>query len=283
VKMSTAWFRFRSLSPANYFMAAAGLGIDYVEVPLYGNAEKWWGPVLPEDMKRLASTCGVTMVAGVAAVDLTAPFDMLGRPLTEDVAEFNRAFAMALIDKAAALGLEVVRIAEPNIGPKHQHLATQYVEDMGAALRPIADRAESYGIQVVVENYGFASDQMVALLDAADHDNLGTLFDPCNYVRMGEDALVALHKVLDRVYYCHLKDTLVDEQGKPEELFSGSRFRPSVAVGNGDIDWRPLLTTLAESYSGYASIEYEVVEDLLLGTKRSLDYVVSILQQADSA
>jgi sugar phosphate isomerase/epimerase len=276
--MSTAWFRFRSFSPANYFMAAAGLGLKYVEVPLYGNAERWWGPVLPQDMKDLAATCGVTMVAGVAAVDLVAPFDMLGRPLSEDVARFNRAFAMARIDKAAALGLEVVRIAEPNIGPEHQHLAERYVQDMAVALGPIADRAQSRGIQVVIENYGFSSDQMAALLDAADHENVGTLFDPCNYARMGEDPLEALRKIQDRVFYCHLKDTLLDEHGTPDQLFAGSRFRPSVAVGEGDIDWVPLLTALAQSYSGYASIEYEVVDDLLLGTRRSLDYVAAILQ-----
>jgi len=279
MKMSTAWFRFRTFSPANYFVAAAGLGVEYVEVTLYSDSSKWFGPGLPDEMRRLAETCGVRMVAGVCALDLAAPFDELGRPLTEDFAEYNRILALRAIDQAADLGLDIVRITEPNIGPQHQHLAEQYLEDTGLALRPIADRAESKGIQVAVENYGLTSDQMVALLDAADHDNVGTLFDPCNYARMGEDPLAALLNVQDRIVYCHLKDTRNDEQGTPEAFFAGSRFRPSVAVGDGDIDWGPLLEKLTETYSGYASIEYENVDDLLLGTRRSLEHVAARLQQ----
>ncbi len=278
MKMSTAWFRFSEFSPANYFKAVAGLGVEYVEVTLYEDASRWYGPVLADDVKRLAELCGVRMVAGVAALDLAAPFDELGRPMTEDFAGYNGILGLRVIDWAADLGLEVVRITEPNIGPEHQHLADKYVNDIGVALRPIADYAQEKGIEVAVENYGLTSDQMVGILDAADHDNVGTLFDPCNYARMGEDPLTALLKVQDRVVYCHLKDTRHDEQGTPEEFFAGSRWRPSVAVGDGDIDWSPLLETLTQSYSGYASIEYENVDDLLLGTRRSLDYIADILQ-----
>jgi sugar phosphate isomerase/epimerase len=281
MKMSTAWFRFRGFSPANYFMAVAGLGIEYVEVTLYSDSSKWFGPVLPDETRRLAQDCGVRMVSGVAALDLAGPFDELGRPLTDEAAGYSRVMGLRAIDQAEALGLDVVRITEPNIGPEHQHLAEKYVNDIGVALCPIADRALDKGIQVAVENYGLTSDQMVWLLDAADHENVGTLFDPCNYARMGEDPLEALLKIQDRVVYCHLKDTRSDEQGSPEAFFPGSRFRPSVAVGDGDIDWTPLLTKLTESYNGYASIEYENVDDLLLGTRRSLDYVAATLQQTD--
>lgn len=282
MKMSTAWFRFRGFSPANYFSAVAALGIEYVEVTLYADSSLWFGPVLPDETRRVAQDCGVRMVAGVAALDLAAPFDELGRPLTEEAAGYSRVMGLRAIDQAEALGLEVVRITEPNIGPEHQHLAEKYVNDIGLALRPIADRARDKGIQVAVENYGLTSDQMVWLLDAADHDNVGTLFDPCNYARMGEDPLEALLKIQDRVVYCHLKDTRADESGTPEDLFPGSRFRPSVAVGEGDIDWVPLLTSLASSYNGYASIEYEVVDDLLLGTRRSLDFVAAVLEQTSA-
>lgn len=283
MKMSTAWFGFRGFSPANYFAAAAGLGVEYVEVTLYSDASKWFGYGLPEEKRRLAQECGVRMVAGVASVYLATPFDGQGLPLTEDEVGYNRVLGLRVIDQAEALGLDVVRITEPYIGPEHQHLAEQYVHDVGVALRPIADRARDKGIQVAVENYGLTSDQMVWLLDAADHENVGTLFDPCNYARMGEDPLEALLKIQDRVVYCHLKDTRADEQGTAEAFFAGSRFRPSVAVGDGDIDWAPLLGKLTESYSGYASIEYEIADDLLLATRRSLEHVAAALEQTNAS
>lgn len=223
------------------------------------------------------------MVAGVAALNLAGPFDELGRPLSEEFVSYNRVMGLRAIDLAEDLGLDVVRITEPNVGPEHQHLAEKYLSDTGVALRPIADRARDKGMQVAVENYGLTSEQMVWLLDAADRDNVGTLFDPCNYARMGEDPLEALLNIQDRIVYCHLKDNREDEQGSPEAFFPGSRFRPSVGVGAGDIEWVPLLTKLAESYNGYASIEYENVDDLLLGTRRSLDYVANILEEEDSS
>lgn len=40
MKMSTAWFGFRGFSPAYYFVAAAGLGVEYVEVTLYSDSSK---------------------------------------------------------------------------------------------------------------------------------------------------------------------------------------------------------------------------------------------------
>lgn len=271
MKMSTAWHGFRYLSPSNYFAAAAALGVEYVEIPMYHHSlSEWFGPVSTDDVKRLAETCGVRMVSGVAALELAAPFDELGRRITEEVAEYNRVLGLHLIDLAVDLGLDVVRLAEPDIRPENQHLADQYLNDFAIALRSIADHAEAKGVAVAVENYGLTSDQIVALLTAADHDNLGTLFDPCNYARMGEDPLSALVKVQDRVVYCHLKDTRRDELRQPDELFPGSRWRPSVAVGDGDIDWAPLLGTLTSGYSGYASIEYEGKDDVILALDAAL-------------
>jgi len=284
MKMSTAWHGFRNHSPSNYFAAAAALGIEYVEVPMYSHGlSTWFGPVFTDDVRRLAETCGVRMVTGVAALELAAPFDELGRPITEDVAEYNRVHGLRLIDLAVDLGLDVVRVAEPDIKPEKQHFAEKYIDDFGLALRSIADHGEAKGIVVAVENYGLDSDQMVALLDAGDHDNLGTLFDPCNYARMGEDPLSALLKLKDRVVYCHLKDTRNDEERPRDELFPGSRWQPSVAVGDGDIDWAPLLDALSSIYSGYASIEYEDADDVILGTRRSLDFVAATLQSLDRA
>jgi len=284
MKMSTAWHGFRNHSPSNYFASAAALGVEYVEVPMYSQGlSAWFGPVSTDEVRRLAETCGVRMVAGVAALELAAPFDELGRRITEDVAEYNRVHGLRLIDLAVDLDLDVVRVAEPDIRPENQHLADKYIDDFGVALRSIADQGEAKGVAVAIENYGLTSDQMVALLNTGDHDNLGTLFDPCNYARMGEDPLSALVKLQDRVVYCHLKDTRDDEERQPHELFPGSRWQPSVAVGDGHIDWAPLLEALTSSYSGYASIEYEDKDDVILGTRRSLDFVAATIRSLGTA
>jgi len=279
MNISTAWHGFRHMSPANYFSAAAALGIVHVEVPLYHHSlSEWYGPVAPPAIRKLAEDCGVEMVSGVSAMELAGPFDELGRPISDRQVDAQRTLALALIDIAHDLGLGVLRIAEPNLAPEHQHLAEQYLSDYAAALRPIGDYAESLGVSIAVENYGLLPSQIDAMLTTADHANVGTLFDPCNYARMGEDPLEALRLLKGRIVYCHLKDTKQDENRDPSQLFPGSRWRPSVAVGEGDIEWVPLLGELDATYEGFASIEYEPSDDVIFGTKRSLDAIAASLQ-----
>ncbi|GMQ93414.1 MAG: hypothetical protein BMS9Abin12_0891 [Acidimicrobiia bacterium] len=272
--LSTAWFGFRNMTPANYFSTAAALGIRYVEVPLYSHQlDKWFGRVPVNHVVELASECGVEMVAGVANLYLAAPFDTQGRPLSIEAADTNSIIALRVIDIASDLGLSVIRIAEPAVDSDNQDAAEQYMIDYGTALGPIGDYAQERGIQIALENYGTTIDQMDLMLRVADHANVGTLFDPCNYARMGLDPLEAVRRFKGRISYCHLKDTSSEESRDPDQLFVGSRYRPSLAVGDGDIDWSSLLPELARDYRGFASIEYENDADVVLGTRRSIEFL----------
>jgi len=262
------------MSPANYFSAAAALGIE-----LYPNYhDDWYGPVTPQAVKQLAERCGVEMVTGVANHQLAGPIDKKGRPLTERRVGVERSLALWHVDFAHDLGLGVLRIVEPNLDPENQHLADQYLSDHADALRPIGDYAETLGISIAVENYGLFPTQIDQLLQITDHSNVGTLFDPCNYARMGANPLDAMRLLGDRIVYCHLKDTKDDEDRSPDEVYPGSRWRPSVGVGDGDIEWVPLLAELHDRHEGYASIEYESADDVILGTRRSLDFVADTLE-----
>lgn len=123
-------------------------------------------------------------------------------------------------------------------------------------------------MRIVAENYGLASEQVNWLLDAADHPAVGTLYDPCNYHRIGEDPLSALKNLGQRVYHCHLKDAFYNAPRDPDSLFEGPRWPPSVAVGEGEIEWGPILSELATFYDGYLCIEYEIAKDVVRGTRR---------------
>jgi len=272
--LSTAYFGFRNMTPANYFSTAAALGIRHVEVPLYTyTLDRWFGRVDTAYAVDLAAQCGVRMVAAVANLGLAPPFDTQGRPLSVEAAKTNCEIALRVIDIAVDLGLEVIRIAEPAVDAENQHFAEQYMTDYGTALRPIGDYAGERGIRIALENYGITIDQMDLMLSTADHKNVGTLFDPCNYARMGLDPVEAVRRFKNRIVYCHLKDTAHDESRPADELFTGSRYRPSLAVGDGDIDWSSLLPELASGYQGYASIEYENDLDVVAGTRRSIAFL----------
>lgn len=275
--LSTAYFGFRNMTPANYFSTAASLGIQHVEVPMYSHTlDTWFGRVTTQDVVALASDCGVKIVAGVANLGLAAPYDTHDRPLSVDEAVTNSAIALRVVDIAERLGIEVLRIVEPRVGPANQRTADQYMVDYGKALRPIGSYAAERGVQIAVENYGITLNQMELLLRTADHENVGTLFDPCNYARLDNDPLEAVRRLRGKIVYCHLKDLSRNEKRHADQLFVGSPYRPSLAVGDGDIDWASLLPELGRDYSGYASIEYENDDDVVLGTRRSIRFLAEL-------
>ena len=262
---------------------AKALGLLYIEFPLY------W-QIIEDDSARYslagverllkgAKQAGVSLVSSVSALDLVGPFDMKGDAIDRGTVEFGKAAARRVIDLGAQLNLKVLRLSEPNIPDDRLEEARDYMQAYGREMRVLGDYAAEKGIRIVIENYGLKSEHVNWLLDEADHLAVGTLYDPCNYARINEDPLAALKNLGERVYYCHLKDTLRNDPRDPAILFPGSRWAPSVAVGEGIIDWGPILAELATFYDGYLCIEYEVAEDVMRGTRSSIEHLRKISKE----
>ncbi|MCL1594656.1 MAG: sugar phosphate isomerase/epimerase [Actinomycetia bacterium] len=252
------------------------MGLTSVEIPLYWQVieDQLFDLRRADDLLDLAEDNGVRMHAGTAAIDLALPFDIVGLPISAETVAFNIELAKRVIDVGASLGLEVIRVCEPNIEAPHLDIADAYMEAYGFALNGLGGYAETRGLKVVAENYGITAAQTRTLLDAADHPNVGTLFDPCNYFRIGDDPVDALRLMGDKVFYCHLKDAISDDQRASTDLYADSRWRPSVAVGQGDIDWHTLIPALASVYAGIVAIEYEMPDDVVAATAVSRDFLL---------
>lgn len=289
MKLSSAWFGFRNQTLSNYLSMAAGLGIRYVELPLYGQLMEdythGFDYKVREGVELLLGTAqeaGVTPVAGVA--NLPIGYSALNVPGTVDEKriQFAQAAARFAIGLASEIGMTVVRVTEPEVPPGMESQAVDRMDAVGRALKTLGDHAAEHGVVLVVENYGIQSQHLLRILDVADHPQVKTLYDPCNYFRLGEDPSRALQQIgVDRVGYVHLKDAKKDDKRAPSELFKTSRWAPSLPVGDGDIDWHPILRRLESSYSGYTAIEYEMADDVLRGTYRSLSYIGEVIQNED--
>jgi len=277
MKLGTAWYGFREQTPANYFEMAAALGLKYVEIPLYehiiGDRHFCYSQQGIDTMRAMAGRVGVRMVSSVSALNIAGGFNMRGDDIDSSTVTFAQAAARRVIDLGVQLGIEVLRITEPNIPSERLDIARPYMEKYGQSMRTLGHYAAERGVRIVVENYGLTSEQVNWMLDAADHPAVGTLYDPCNYHRIGEDPLSALQNLRERVYYCHLKDAFRDDPRDPDSLFEGSRWAPSVAVGEGEIDWGPILAELATFYDGYLCIEYEISKDAMRGTRASIEHI----------
>lgn len=287
LQLGTAWWGFQEQTPSNYFHMASSLGLQHVELPFYEQIktashlmehERWdyRTPTACTELLSLADRAGVDIVAGTANIPIARDIHHWQTESGRSTVEFGRATARRAIDIAANLDLDVLRIAEPNIDPDQRDAARSYMESVGHAMGDLGEYAadQAPGLELVIENYGLTAEHINWALDAADHPRVGTNYDPCNYHRLGVDPLESLRELGDRVSYCHLKDAIRDDSRDPVELFAESRWPPSLAVGDGEIEWGPILAELADTYDGYLSIEYEMADDVMAGTRRSIDHVL---------
>lgn len=153
------------------------------------------------------------------------------------------------------------------------------------ASKEIAQFAAQYGITTSVENHGFymnASERIRRLLYEVDEDNFRTTLDIGNFLCVDEDPLVATEANLPYASFVHLKDFYIRPRTWPlgEEWLStpgGTRLLGSI-IGNGDMPIEAIVSSLVHSdFDGYVSIEFEGLEDSLLGCAQGLKNTQQLL------
>jgi L-ribulose-5-phosphate 3-epimerase len=120
-----------------------------------------------------------------------------------------------------------------------------------AALRDLAERAESGGAVIGIENEHACNIATAAetcrVLHAVDHPNLQVVWDPANAYVAGETPYPGGYRKLPpkRIAHVHAKDCRL-ENGKPVWL----------PLGEGEVDWRGQIQALREDgYAGAISLE----------------------------
>lgn len=98
-------------------------------------------------------------------------------------------------------------------------------------------------------------------------DNVKINFDPANLYAVGVEHPEEVYlQFKDRISYAHLKDFA--------PVPGSDSLRPA-ACGESGMDWKALLKTM-QDFSGPALIEYENVEDVENGCRRSLSFLKSL-------
>ncbi|GAA2009999.1 sugar phosphate isomerase/epimerase [Nakamurella flavida] len=151
----------------------------------------------------------------------------------------------------------------------------------------IARFAAGYGITTSVENHGNmvnASERVRRLIHLVDEPNFRTTLDVGNFLVVDEDPVSATMQNMPYASIVHLKDFYirpVRQDPGPGWLTTaaGNHLLGSI-VGYGDMDMRGVLGAVAASgFDGYVSIEFEGIEDCLLGAERGLANTLRILAE----
>ncbi|WP_028549850.1 sugar phosphate isomerase/epimerase family protein [Paenibacillus sp. UNC451MF] len=155
--------------------------------------------------------------------------------------------------------------------------------------RFIADYAARYGITTTIENHGFsvqASDRVQRVLLAVDRPNFKTTLDVGNFMCVDESSIIGVKKNLPYASLIHFKDFYFRSYDQPPgggEWFRtahGNYLRGAI-IGHGDIDIRRVVKLIKESgYNGYATIEFEGMEECRLGSKIGMDNLRRLWEEA---
>lgn len=155
------------------------------------------------------------------------------------------------IHAAAKLGCHCIRVDAKGSGD-----STEQIKNIGDSLHQLAEHADSYNLDVTVENHGGLSSDgnwLVDCIKAGDHKRLGTLPDFGNFYDddlnkffdpyQGTETLLPYAKALSAKTY---------------ELLPGSEHIMVHPTKGYKLDFKRLMQlTIASSYSGYIGIEYE--------------------------
>ncbi len=154
-----------------------------------------------------------------------------------------------------------------------------------AASKEIAQYAAQFGIVTSIENHGMmvnASERVRRFLYLVDEPNFKTTLDVGNFLCVDEDPVTAVQRNISQASIVHLKDFYIRSAaanvGDGWLHTPGDRYIRGSIVGYGDMDMPAVLAAVKNSgYDGYVSIEFEGIEDCLLGCERGLANTQRIL------
>jgi sugar phosphate isomerase/epimerase len=185
------------------------------------------------------------------------------------------------IDLAGRLGIARLRhdVVPHAVVPGDDSVAFEAVlPAVVQACREIADYAADQGVTTSIENHGFfvqSSERVRRIVHAVDRPNFRTTLDVGNFLCVDEDPVTAVAANLPYAMVVHLKDFYVRPAAfaAPDGWFAsrGGRHLRGAIVGEGDIDMPAVVGAIrASGFDGFVAIEFEGLEDCLIGCARGL-------------
>ncbi|MFD1677381.1 sugar phosphate isomerase/epimerase family protein [Alicyclobacillus fodiniaquatilis] len=274
---------------------AADNGAEHVEIVPFGFT-LFENPELTDQVRHKAEDVGVEL----------SNYAILSNFTQEDDEEYEREIARVMkeVDVAHRLGVKLMRHdvawlpTPPNGkgGPAGLFMDDSTVNiarferelpRMAAACQRIADYAANFGITTSVENHLYyvqASDRVQRLIQTVNRENYKTTLDVGNFMCVDENSVIGVRKNIKYASMVHLKDFYYRpsyrDPGEGWFRTSNGNFLRGAIFGHGDVDtWDVLRTIKASGYNGYASIEFEGIEECKMATKISLDNARRIWNQ----
>jgi sugar phosphate isomerase/epimerase len=158
------------------------------------------------------------------------------------------------IEYADAIGAKVMRVVGSSLMFRFEPHGPQ-IEALSRMFSDAVKVAEPHGIKLADENHiDFDADEMLTLINNVNSPNFGINFDTGNFLRVLDDPIQGMEKLVKHVFATHIKD-LKPQKGVPvNEWF----FFSSTPIGDGLVDNRKLAQILKDNgYEGFLAVEID--------------------------
>lgn len=249
------------------------MGFDGIEFA----ADDWWFND-EEMLKRMRERCEKN---SLPVVNVAVGADFLngsGGDLEREIEETCKK-----VDKAAILGSMMMRHDATGGFSFEQKTAIGYDDALPRLVegcRRVTEYAKERGIMTLTENHGFFSQDSVRvekLINSVANDNFGALVDVGNFLCADDDPNIAVGRIGRLARHVHVKDFFVKSGMEPNPgagwfQSRGGYYLRGTIVGHGDARVFQSLKSLKwNGYDGFVSIEFEGIEDNLMGVSIGLE------------
>ncbi|MGI5958127.1 MAG: sugar phosphate isomerase/epimerase family protein [Massiliimalia sp.] len=260
---------------------AKEMGFDAIEFtdlePPQGVTEEDYAKQIRQECERV----------GLVVSNYTVHADFLANDPAEEAQRL-----MKKVDVAEILGSTSMRHdAAWGFGDHRDGQGLENVLDrLADGCRMVTEYAAGKGIRTMVENHGFFlqdADRVERLINRVNHPNFGWLCDMGNFLCADQDPTQSCGKAAPYVFYAHAKDFIVKSGNEPNpgEGFFASRagnYLRGTIVGHGAVPVKQCLSILKrEGYDGYLGLEFEGIEDCLMGIRIGLDNLKRFLKELE--
>ncbi len=251
----------RTMSLFDWIDLASALPVDGLE--MYDGFFTQLNPPYLQAVRARIAANGMTMPMMCYSPDFTLPDRDARRKEVEK--------QLAVMEATSALGGEFCRVLSGQRRPDVSR--EQGVEWVVEAINALLPRAEELGLTLTLENhykdnywtypeFAQSSEIFCEILDRVQSPRLGVNYDPSNALLAGEDPLVLLDKVKERVVTMHASDrslkpgcTLRDLRAQENAVGYASVLQHG-EIGKGLNDFDAIFSTLrGVGFDGWISIE----------------------------
>ena len=208
---------------------------------------------------------------GIHVTNFTVGADFQNKDVDEEVARLKGCVDIAEILGATGMRHDVAHGAAP--GKPYQSFDS-LLPRLASGIKQVTEYAASKGIKTMSENHGFFAQDALRvekLMNYVNDPNYGWLVDMGNFTCADENPVTAVGRAAPYAFYAHAKDFHIKTAMDPDPgngffRSRGGNYLRGAIIGHGDVPVRQCLYALKRAgYDGFIAIEFEGLEDCILG------------------